>query len=145
VFMVYVEVEEIFSNDVYFWYNADNGAILMQYVIGDGFFIGTSLRYLSNITIATGIEDPGYLTDLVYPNPMGEQFRLSFSSPEALQIRYSLTNQLGQRISFGELSSAPSFTHSLQFETADLKPGIYYLTLIDQNNPQQFRTLRLVK
>lgn len=144
-FMVYVELEEIFTTEVYFWYSVDNGAILAQYVIGDGFFIGTQLRYLSNLTISTGLEDEQFISELVYPNPMGNVFNLTFTSEQALQLRYNLTNSYGQRISYGDLDQAPSQSHELQLKTSNLSSGIYYLMLIDKNNPKRIRTLKLIK
>lgn len=128
----------------YFWYNADNGAMLLEYVVGDGFFVGTFVQYLSSITTPqTAVTETSPVNNLSYTNPVKDQFRLSFTTAETT-LEYTLTDQLGRVIAKDTHKAAGNTMQNLSIDMQQLQQGLYFLN-IQSPRSNQAQSLKLLK
>jgi hypothetical protein len=118
---------DIFS---YFWYSAENGAILLQYVVGDGLFVGTFVQYTTSITTpTTAVAETGSPIDnLIYSNPVKEEFKLSFTTEEE-QLEYTLVDQLGRVVVTGAYKQEYGTMQNLTIDMDQIQQGMYFLNL----------------
>jgi len=142
--MVKVHVNESFLDyDVYFWYSSDNGAILIQYVEGDGFFVPESGLYLGSLTL--DVPKNSFVSNFNYNNPVTNDFTLNFQSLNSDKYSYTVFNTLGQNILKGRLSPSNEVTQSLKVDFSTLKSGLYYFTLQSEESKQNVKTIKLIK
>jgi len=140
--LVRVFLYELIEEYVYYWYDSDNGAILLFYKPGDGFWSDEEARYMSSLT--NGIDDMEILTSLQYNNPVKNDFVLNFKSNNGIVHSYVLTNALGQEVNSGQAAmSGNNETVNLDFSSYD--PGIYFLSLKSEGSKVPAKTIKIVK
>ncbi|MDB5258702.1 MAG: hypothetical protein JWM14_3397 [Chitinophagaceae bacterium] len=132
--------------DSYFWYDSDNGAVLFQYVQGDGFFVADQALYVSSLTVGTdpiilSSANAYYLKDLTYNNPVNNTLNVAFGNSSDFSGKYVIANTLGEKISEGTITGQ----QSLNLPCEELKQGMYLLTLFEEQNSDQKKTIRFVK
>lgn len=128
--------------DIYFWYHADNGAILIQYVVGDGIWIPTSARFSTGLTLGTTKLEA--IANLTYNNPVTDQLTLSFQNTFGSSISYSLMDLNGRLIKEG----APQLSDDkvvIQDDFSELQNGMYLLTISDADNGKALQSIRIIK
>lgn len=123
----------------YIWYSSDNGAILLNYIDGDGFWVGDQAVYINNLNEFVGVEEIAFADEIKYNNPVTDQLQLSFSE-QVEAGEYFIINQLGQTISSGEINSG---SLDLHISTAELSNGIYSVVLTSGLNSAS--SVRFVK
>jgi hypothetical protein len=142
---VRADVSEITTFPTYFWYSADNGAVLLEYVAGDGIFYSPFGQSLTALTVATttGINNNNnkLAQSLKYNNPVQTECKVSFSSERSDDISYSLTNPMGEIIRSGNCEGS-SNDHTLLLDFNSLASGMYYLLL---KSSDQSEIVKLVK
>ena len=145
--MVRVEVVESFItlNAVY-WYGADNGAILLYRIFGDGTFIPDVGKYTSALNVvATSVEDyNGWLTELRYNNPVENRFNLSFNNKETGEYNYKMVNCVGQVVFSGNDFAVAGEHKNMELDLGNIAPGIYFLTFQNKNGING-TTIKLMK
>ncbi len=141
--MVRADVDEtIIELTSYFWYSADNGVVLLQYVVGDGFFISTTARYIQDLVVSTGIANADFAEDVKYNNPVDDMLNLSFKRSTASIMEYSVINAIGEEVLSGNFAAASGDQQQLNLETASLNRGIYFLKVKAEGSSQ---TIKFVK
>lgn len=139
---VRVHVEEFIEYDAYFWYSADNGAILLEYFIGDGFFTSTFALVLDELTSTVGTHAPSFVDKLSYNNPVTDQLNLELWTAAAEPVQYKLLSLNGTCLQTGQLNTAGQEYAPLQLDMSGYHAGMYFLQLIA---PEELRTISLVK
>lgn len=127
----------------YYWYSSDNGAILVSYIAGDGFFIAESAYYLGSLSI--DVEENEFITDIRYNNPVENEFTLYFESKSNAVYAYDVMNATGQNILEGSLESINGNTEKLSVDFSNLRSGIYFFSIRPENSGQKPKTLKIVK
>lgn len=141
--MVEVEADEVIAElTTYFWYSADNGAVLLQYVIGDGFFYGTTAHYVSNLELPTGIANINFAEDVKYNNPVTDNLHLSFKRSTTSNLKYSVINSLGNEVLRGNFPTASNEEQQLNLNTSSLNNGIYFLIVKAGETGQTFKFIK---
>lgn len=144
VIMVRAYLEEfIISLNTYFWYDADNGAVLCQYIAGDGFFIDESINYTYEITTSNvGISESAPFGDISYINPVVDKLELSFGADVIKNYELSVMDLTGKVLK--TLSGKTSDNHFVtEIPMYDLSAGVYLIKITDtQTNAMQL--LRVV-
>jgi hypothetical protein len=139
-------IESFINFDTYFWYDSDNGAILFQYINGDGFWVADQAMYLSSLTVgsgtitsATSVSD--YMQAMTYNNPVNTSLNLDFNLGYTFSGQYMLYNTNGELMANNTIVNQDHFTLPCE----NLKQGLYLLTFMDEKNPDQKRTIRFIK
>jgi hypothetical protein len=124
VLLVRAVAYELFDIVIYQWLNAQNGAILLTYYPGDGFFVPEGAAYLLNASI--GIEDRHLALELRVQSVANDQLHISYTSTEELQA--VVMNMNGQAIGQERLpvSTSPS---TWLLDVQGLASGFYLLDL----------------
>lgn len=125
---------------LFLWYSSDNGAILMQYIDGDGFWVGDNAIYLTSLEVYTGIHDEPITENIIYNNPVDDVLNISFENfyPNG---SYQIFNELGQVIKSEQISSTST---QWQIPVADLTIGIYtVLITVDGKQPEAIRMVKM--
>jgi hypothetical protein len=142
--MVRVHITESFLDYyAYFWYSADNGSVLLQYIVGDGVFITESANYLGSLTVA-GVADNEFINGLAYNNPVQTELNLSFQSKSSGNYRYTAINAVEQEIVRGNTHIDSGSRENLNIDFSGYPAGIYFLT-IQSEKPGEVKTLKIVK
>lgn len=137
---VYVEDGPL-ALTTYFWYDADNGSILLQYIEGDGIFTSTSARYLSQITLNT--KESELLQNLTYNNPVEGTLNLGFQNAYNETFTYRLYDINGRTVADGQIANAGQQAF-VSRDMSHLAPGLYYFTLANTSGTRT-ETLKLIK
>ena len=124
---------------VYIWYSSENGALLLNYIDGDGFWVGDQAQYIHNLDVFVGVEEIAFADEIKYNNPVTDQLQLSFSE-QVEAGAYFIINQLGQTISSGEINPG---SVDLTISTENLGSGIYSVVLTSGLNSAS--SVRFVK
>lgn len=141
--MVRVHSTESFLDyNVYFWYDANNGAVLLQYIIGDGFYIGTGARFASNITL--GNSELEALGSLKYTNPVVNQFKMSFDNNFGSNLTYTIIDISGRKVYQGVPDSSNGKVQ-IEHDFSTLEKGMYIVTVLDADNSEMLKSIKIVK
>lgn len=124
----------------YFWYDADNGSILLQYLEGDGFITSTFARYVTQVTLDT--KESAIFQNLAYNNPVEGQLNLRFDNPGNQAFTYRLYDINGRTVGNGKLPNAAQVY--LSEDMGALSAGLYYLTLSNADHSVS-ETIKLIK
>jgi hypothetical protein len=142
--MVAATVDEIVSFTSYFWYSSQTGMPLLQYVVGDGFFVPTFAQYTYTSSVTTGVNEAGklHIQGLSYTNPVLDELTLTFTE-DAHPLAYTIVNQLGQVVTSGE-TKAIQKNQAVTIDMQRIDAGIYFLSL---SNPLsgETQTLKVLK
>lgn len=128
-----------YALDFYFWYSAENGAILVQYVVGDGFVIGTSGLFAQGIV--AGIGELANTAGATVNNPVSHELVLSIAEPQGV-LDYSIVSITGALLRTGHIAAGSSGEH---MPVDDLAPGMYVLRLQGQQGTIAAQALRFLK
>lgn len=128
---------------VYFWYSSDNGAILTEYVVGDGLFTADSAFYLGSLTL--GVPKNNFISNFNYNNPITNDFTLNFQSLNSDKYSYTVFNSIGQNVLQGNLNSNEGTMKSFKIDFSTLPSDLYYFTLKSEENRQNIKTIKLLK
>ena len=126
--------------DSYFWYSADNGAALLSYTAGDGFFIAKSAAYLGLLTI--DVEESTFIAGLRYNNPVENSFVLNFQSKSNADCSYAVLNSLGQKVFLGGVKVIAGNTETLNIDFSHFPSGIYSLSI---QSGQASKAIKILK
>jgi len=139
-------VEGPYAFDVYFWYSSDNGAMLLEYFVGDGFVAGSWAFYLHALT-TTGISsyDNDLISDLRYNNPVENNLSLSLKSKNNEVYTYSVVNTIGQTFLTDEFAINAGNTETINLDLSNLPAGIYLLNLYTSNSGKACKSIKLIK
>jgi hypothetical protein len=102
-----------------------------------GSFVDNEITFFTTNTLSTNeFETSNEI--YVHPNPTKSILTIQIPSNFGLPNRYSISNVLGQKMSQKEVSNQKDLT----INTSNLSNGIYFITLVKDN---QKRTLRFIK
>ncbi|MBK7035656.1 MAG: T9SS type A sorting domain-containing protein [Bacteroidetes bacterium] len=125
---------------LFLWYSSDNGAILMQYIDGDGFWVGDNAIYLHSLEVYSGIHDEPITENIIYNNPVDNILNITFENFYT-NGSYQIFNELGQVIKSEQISSTST---QWQIPVDDLTIGIYtVLITLDGKQPEAFRMVKM--
>ena len=142
--MVEVHVTESFLDYfAYFWYSSDNGAILIQYIEGDGLFVPESGTYLGSLSL--NIPETSFNNNISYNNPVTDEFRLNFKSVNANNYNYSVANSNGQNVLQGNFETEKDNLESKGIDFSSLESGIYYFSIWSDETGQNKKTIKVIK
>ena len=65
----------------------------------------------------------------IYPNPANTSVSLLFNSRSTSAVEYSISDLLGARVAGGSLEA----NVKLEINTKELKTGVYFVTLVQDN------------
>jgi hypothetical protein len=68
------------------------------------------------------------------PNPVRSRTGISFQLPDYLETGLSIFNVLGQEVKRFELGTLPPGRHSVEWNAAGAKPGVYFFRLTAGGN-----------
>lgn len=123
----------------YVWYSSENGAILLNYIDGDGFWIGDQAQYAHNVDVFVGVEEIEFSPTIKYNNPVTDLLQLSFTGQSG-EGKYIIIDQLGQTVLSGDIGQGST---GLDIATHALNNGIYSVVLSAGENVQS--AIRFVK
>ena len=127
---------------VYFWYDANNGAVLLQYIVGDGLFIGTGAQYATNITL--GNSELEALGNLKYTNPVVDQFNMSFDNYFGSNLTYSIIDIRG-RVVYKGVPEVYNEKVQIENDFSMLEKGMYIVTVLNADNGEMLKSVKIVK
>lgn len=136
-------VEWILDFYVYFWYSSDNGKILLQYIVGDGFIIPDAAQYLASST--TVVNETPIFDKALFNNPVSDRLNLQFTSKITGDVNYTITNSMGQTVLSNTLSTAEGNRESLEIDMSHLSSGLYFFTAISGKNDGSIYSIKLIK
>ncbi|TAE85711.1 MAG: T9SS C-terminal target domain-containing protein [Bacteroidetes bacterium] len=137
VLMVSVLVTEIFDISAYYWYSSENGAALMNYVIGDGIFTNDVAFYAYQITNGNNsLSEVKPFGDVYYTNPVEHFLDINFPADVNKNVRYQIKDMQGKLTGkSGEFSTSTMAS----IDMGGLTKGLYLIELKDiDGNAQQF-------
>ncbi|MFI5170739.1 MAG: T9SS type A sorting domain-containing protein [Chitinophagales bacterium] len=145
VLMVRVRISEgdLYEVPVYFWYSSDNGAILCEYIDGDGFWIGTGGYYIYELEEAPVAINDDWVMDLKYNNPVSDIFHLSFATEISSTINYSIINALGEEV-YTEVAQHEQF-HDLKINFNNFAAGLYTVIISSGALNEQVQRVKILK
>jgi hypothetical protein len=125
--------------------NSGSNAIIWYRNIGGNVYdhpkyFGVSIRCINNNTF-TAIDDkprlgnPEYFTLFQnYPNPFNPTTTINFRLPERARVVLSIYNELGEKVAVLIDGLTEAGYHSVKWNPADIKSGIYFYELKTDNN-----------
>jgi hypothetical protein len=144
VLLARVRVKEAFLNIVsYQWYHADNGAILMYYIPGDGMFVARQGFFLTSLTV--GINENEEIKDFVFNNPVMDELQLKFKHNTPQKIKYSIVNSLGVEVYSQMSDDVADESVTAKFYTGNLSRGIYFLSVVSMETGTVLKTAKFIK
>jgi len=135
--------ESFFEINAYFWYSADNGSVLLQYIVGDGFFIGTSVKYLNSSTL--GQEDVvSNVSDFKVLNPVNEYVIVNFTNNSGEELVYLITDVNGREVLTNDILSSEKNV-LIKEDFSNYKSGMYFISIKSKLNAEIFKTSKFIK
>jgi hypothetical protein len=138
-------VEGPYAFDVYFWYSSDNGAMLLEYFIGDGFVANSWAFYLHSLTTNVSINEDDLISDLRYNNPVDNNLTLSFRSEKNEDYTISVINTIGQTFELDKLSMNAGNTETVNVDLSNFSAGIYLLNIHSSKSGKVCKSIKLIK
>jgi len=128
--------------DIYFWYSSDNGMYLLEYVVGDGFFVGSFGVMLHELSTNISTEGLEFIETINYNNPVEDILNVQFYTKEITDIQYRLLDVNGRSLFVNELSGNSQNYHQLQLDMSQYSAGMYFLQFTSEGAIQ---TIKLIK
>lgn len=142
---VYLSEGDFIEVTAYFWYSSENGAILLTYYDGDGFWIGDSGIFLTSLDVVSEVEeenDPAVV--MQYNNPVNDVLHIRFQSYTFIPLTYSVVNITGEIVANGTYDASASY-ESLDIPAAEFSAGIYHLVFYDGSGKMFTEPLKFMK
>ncbi len=144
VLMARILAHESFLNiNCYYWYNADNGAVLLYYIVGDGLFIANQGAFIQSLTV--GIDETSAFKDFSYTNPVTDLLTLNYNSIQENDVEYSLLNTLGEVVYSQRKNMGMNEFVTTDINTTNLKAGLYVLTIQSNKTGKMLKTAKVIK
>ncbi|HEY5917360.1 MAG TPA: T9SS type A sorting domain-containing protein, partial [Chryseolinea sp.] len=143
--LVRAEVVNGFLNIVsYFWYNADNGAVLLQYLPGDDFIIPESAVYLTSMSI--GIEENEVPYKVYYNNPVDDLLSLTLVSNQNATMEYTVINSIGDVLDHSTFRTGSQQTSNLELDFSRYAAGIYFVRFGNESGVHEnMKSIKIMK
>lgn len=121
----------IITNPVNYWTNPRTDR---------GYWLDFSINYISTVSVR-GIDASVALVGNVYPNPVneGEGMILPLDLVRDSEVRYSISNYVGQQVASTSLGNLSGGAHRIGIGTAGLNAGIYLLNVQVNGSSQTVR------
>ena len=129
----------IYTLTVYYWYSSENGAVLLDYIIGDGVFIDDEAFYLASLT--TDVKENEIVSNIKYNNPVIDFLQIAYHAKDNQSLTYTVRNSVGQVFSTGEL---PSLSNYSEIDFSKFASGIYFINITSEKSKKGYM-LKLVK
>jgi hypothetical protein len=126
----------------YFWYNADNGAVLLQYIPGDGFIVPEGAVYLVSMSI--GIEENEVPYKVYYNNPVEDKLSLTLVSSQNASMEYSVLNSLGDVLDHSTFRTGAQQTSKLELDFSRYAAGIYFVRFGNESGTNM-KSIKIMK
>ena len=136
-------VESFLDFYTYFWYSSDNGAILIEYVVGDGFYIEPFAFYLSSLS--NSINENELITDIWYNNPVENNFTLHVQAANNGTCTYTVLNTLGKKLLSGNTELIAGNVQTLNINFSSFPAGIYFFSIYPEESPFAGKTIKIIK
>ena len=136
-------VESFIDINAYYWYSSDNGAPLLTYIPGDGFFISPVGMWMNSIAI--GIEENDFVSDIRYNNPAENNFKLSYRAKNNANYTYTVINSIGQKVNAGNVETTAGNYETLDIDLSNYPSGIYFFTIRSNESDQATKTIKFIK
>jgi hypothetical protein len=127
----------------YFWYNADNGAVLLQYIPGDGFIVPESAVYLVSMSI--GIEENEVPYNVYYNNPVDDKLALTLVSSQNATMEYTVLNSLGDVLDHSTFRASAQQTSKLELDFSRYAAGIYFVHFGNESGNENMKSIKIMK
>lgn len=127
----------------YFWYSSDNGQVLVQFQIGDGFFTSTVASYLTSTTVdvsATKIVESVKYNSIVY-----NDLKVSFTTNDVSVIEYQILNMAGSVMKKGNIGVTASSSNEEVIDMSNIPAGMYFVSLNTINSGFKPEILKVIK
>lgn len=143
VLMVRVDFNEggIIAIQSYFWYDSNSGAILMDFIKGDGTFILDNGFYISALNV--GIQENEIALNLRYNNPVLQSLKVNITPNISGDFNYTLINSMGQLSGSGAFNGKALQQNTLEVPMEKLPAGIYFLELRSGSAHETLRVMKL--
>lgn len=136
-----VTVESFLTLTYFFWYDANDGSVLLQYIVGDGVFVSESAKYITDVHV--GIDEATAFGGLRYTNPVTDRLNITLENTANDAYDYRLFDAQGRTVSSGFIANSGSqLTASMYMNT--LASGVYFLSLTGKSTSAS-TTVKLVK
>ncbi|RYD83072.1 MAG: T9SS type A sorting domain-containing protein [Sphingobacteriales bacterium] len=129
---------ELYELPFYAWYNADNGAPVLEYTPGDGFFFDAYSTYQANLN--TSIDKNELALDVIFNNPVQNMLNISLPYANSDLYNYTIINMLGQTVLAGTGMNA-----LMNIDVNALPAGTYFLSLNNTKNTSATKRVKFVK
>ncbi len=128
----------------YFWYNADNGAILLEYIPGDGIFVLEDAIYLTSMSI--GIEENEVPYEVYYNNPVDEKLFMNLVSKQNAEMQYTVMNSLGDILDHSTFRATAQQTSKLELDFSRYPAGIYFVRFGNESGGNEsLKSIKIIK
>lgn len=144
VLLALVKVHESFLNlTCYYWYSADNGAFLMYYIIGDGFFVPNQGAFIQSLNI--GVDETIALKNFSYNNPVTDLLKINYNSNIDKDVEYTLINSLGEKVYSQTSKISLDENINIDINMSSFKSGLYFLTIKSNKTGKILKTTKVIK
>lgn len=134
--------EGSFEYDFYFWYDASNGAVLLQLIVGDGFILQNKARFATDITV--GNNEQELLSNLKYNNPVSDELLMSFNNSFGDNLAYTISDISG-KVLHVETPQMNNETVEIRHNFSSLDKGVYFVSIKDSESGQVIKSVKILK
>lgn len=92
-----------------------------------------------NFYDCTGIDEPGFASAEIYPNPSNGAFSIRFAKTPAKSVSLNIVDATGKEVY--NLSDAMPGNKELKVSIPGLKPGVYMVNLMENNKASSLRLI----
>lgn len=124
VLMVRGKAYDIITMDFYAWYDATNGAILLIYYPGDGFWVPTAAAYTTSLSV--GVDELSSELGLRIHTLVQDQLPVTYASSRVLE--WTMMDVGGHLLSAGHLPANTTSTTEF-LDVSGFAAGVYLLVL----------------
>jgi len=144
--MVRARVTEgsLYDFPIYFWYSSDNGSPLLEYIVGDGFFIGSNILFINSMSVA-GVDENNLMSVIRFNNPVQDHFNLVFRSVTTGNVTCTVLNETGEALAVETIRTEALAEQNLTLDFNAYPEGLYFILLEDRQSGEKSKLIRIVK